>query len=76
VLGLIARHPLSRIPENALKLAVGALVAAFGTLWTGEGLGLEWPGGVWAPVLLSLGYFAVAGVGTLLVRRMSVAVTT
>ncbi len=71
VLGLIARRPLSQIPENALKLAVGALVAAFGTLWTGEGLGLEWPGGVWAPVLLSLGYFAVAGVGTVLVRRLA-----
>lgn len=70
VLGLIARRPLSQIPENALKLAVGALVAAFGTLWTGEGLGLAWPGGVWAPVLLSLGYFAVAGAGTVLVRRL------
>ena len=70
-LGLVARRPLSQIPENALKLAVGALVAAFGTLWTGEGLGLEWPGGVWAPVLLSLGYGAVAGVGIVLVRRLS-----
>ncbi|MDQ2686424.1 MAG: hypothetical protein M3Y28_00995 [Armatimonadota bacterium] len=69
VLGLIARRPLSQIPENALKLAVGALVAAFGTLWTGEGLGLEWPGGVWAPVGLSLGYFCVAVLGTFLVRR-------
>lgn len=62
-LGLVARQPLTRIPENALKLAVGALVSAFGTLWAGEGLGLAWPGGVWTPVLLSLGYLAVAAVG-------------
>ena len=45
VLGLIARRPLSTIPENALKLAVGVLVSAFGTFWAGEGLGLTWPGG-------------------------------
>jgi len=69
-LGLIARQPLTRIPENALKLAVGALVSAFGTLWAGEGLGLEWPGGVWTPVLLSLGYFAVAAVGVGVARSV------
>ena len=63
-LGLVARKPLLLIPENALKLVVGALVSAFGTLWTGEGLGVGWPGGVWTPLFLSLGYFAVAAVGT------------
>ncbi|MBV9848995.1 MAG: TMEM165/GDT1 family protein [Armatimonadetes bacterium] len=68
VLGLIARHPLSNIPENALKLAVGVLVSAFGTFWAGEGLGLAWPGGDWATVALSLGYLAVAGLGVLLAR--------
>jgi len=70
ILGLIARHPLTRIPENALKLVVGALVSAFGTLWTGEGLGLGWPGGVWTPVLLSIGYLAVAAVGVVLARSL------
>ena len=69
-LGLVARQPLTRIPENALKLAVGGLVSAFGTLWVGEGLGLNWPGGVWTPVLLSLGYFAVAAVGVPLARSL------
>ncbi len=67
-LGIAARHPLSNIPENALKLAVGALVSAFGTLFTGEGLGIEWAGGVWTPVLLSAGYFAVAALGVALAR--------
>ena len=69
-LGLIARQPLTRIPENALKLVVGGLVSAFGTLWVGEGLGLTWPGGIWTPVLLSLGYFAVAAVGVPLARSV------
>jgi uncharacterized membrane protein len=68
-LGLIARKPLSQIPENALKFVVGILVSAFGTLWTGEGLGLVWPGGDWATVVLSLSYLVIACVGVLLTRR-------
>ena len=71
LVGLVARKPLSLVPENALKLVVGALISAFGTLLTGEGLGLTWPGGVWIPLLLSLGYFLVATLGFALasVRR-------
>ena len=68
VLGLIARKPLALIPENALKLVVGALISAFGTLWTGEGLGVDWPGGVWAPLELSGGYFVVAALGVALAK--------
>ncbi len=68
LLGLIARRPLSNIPENALKLVVGVLVSAFGTFWAGEGLGLTWPGGDWSTVALSLAYLAVAGLGILLTR--------
>ncbi len=67
-LGLIARKPLSLVPENALKLIVGVLVSAFGTLLTGEGLGLVWPGGVWTPLLLSAGYSGVAALGVVLAK--------
>ena len=51
------------MPENAIKYAVGLLLATFGTFWAVEGLGvvtesresLEWPGGDWAiPALLVL----------------------
>jgi|SRR6266487_857170 Ca2+/H+ antiporter, TMEM165/GDT1 family len=50
--GTLAHRPLSRIPENTLKYAVGLLLASFGTFWAVEGLGvvrsgresLEWPG--------------------------------
>ena len=44
VIGLALRRPLSRIPENALKFGVGVMLSAFGLFWTGEGLGVEWPG--------------------------------
>ena len=70
-LGLIARQPLSRIPENALKLAVGTLVSAFGTLLVGEGLQLQWLfGDAWTPVALSLGWLLVAGLGVLTARTL------
>ncbi len=69
-LGIAARKPLTRIPENALKLSVGALVSAFGTFWAGEGLRLAWPGGDWATIVLALAYAAVAAVGVALVRTV------
>ena len=43
--GLIVRAPLARVPENALKFAVGVLLTSFGIFWVGEGIGAEWPGG-------------------------------
>jgi uncharacterized membrane protein len=50
-------------------LFVGAMLSAFGTFWSGEGLGARWPTGDLALVWLALGYAAVA-VGLLqLVRR-------
>jgi uncharacterized membrane protein len=42
--GTAIRRPLARVPENALKFAVGVLLSAFGVFWTGEGLGIGWPG--------------------------------
>lgn len=53
VAGLALHRPLSRVPENTLKFAVGLLLSTFGTFWAVEGLGVfrtpsdsvEWPGG-------------------------------
>jgi uncharacterized membrane protein len=44
IAGFALRRPLSRVPENTLKLAVGVMLSAFGVFWTGEGLGIAWPG--------------------------------
>lgn len=44
VVGAIAHRPLSKVPENSLKFGVGVMLSAFGVFWTGEGLGVEWPG--------------------------------
>jgi uncharacterized membrane protein len=42
--GAFVRHPLSRVPENTLKFAVGVMLTSFGTFWAGEGVGIDWPG--------------------------------
>jgi uncharacterized membrane protein len=44
VAGAIVHRPLSRVPENTLKFGVGVMLSAFGVFWTGEGLGIPWPG--------------------------------
>ncbi len=36
-----------RVPENTLKFGVGVMLSAFGVFWTGEGLGVDWPGRIW-----------------------------
>jgi uncharacterized membrane protein len=53
--GAALRRPLTRVPENALKFAVGAMLVTFGVYWTAEGLGVIWIGGAAA-----LGYLLVA----------------
>jgi uncharacterized membrane protein len=42
--GLLAHRPLSRVPENTIKFAVGLLLTSFGCFWAGEGAGVDWPG--------------------------------
>jgi uncharacterized membrane protein len=71
-LGAVLHRPLTRVPENALKLAVGLLLSSFGTFWVVEGLGHEWPGADLAIILIGAVYSAVAfGVIRLLARDHS-----
>jgi uncharacterized membrane protein len=44
VAGVAVKGPLSRVPENWIKFAVGLLLASFGTVWSAEGAGVSWPG--------------------------------
>ena len=64
---LIARAPLSRVPENTMKFAVGVLLSTFGLFWGAEGAGVEWPGGEVAllGVLVLIGASAVLFVALL-----------
>ncbi len=42
-LGVVIRKPLTNIPENMFKFLVGIMLVTFGTFWSGEGFGVEWP---------------------------------
>ncbi len=71
--GVSARAPLARVPENIMKFAVGVMLTSFGTFWGAEGAGVRWPGNdaallVIVPVIVavSLGY-------TVVLRRSRVA---
>ncbi len=44
VVGVAVHAPLSRVPENAMKFAVGVMLTTFGIFWTVEGSGISWPG--------------------------------
>jgi uncharacterized membrane protein len=44
VVGVAVRAPLSRVPENSLKFAVGIMLTSFGLFWGSEGAGVQWPG--------------------------------
>ncbi len=61
--GLAVRAPLTRVPENTLKFAVGIMLTTFGIFWSVEGAGAHWPGddaalvGVLAFVCLSSALF-------------------
>ncbi len=63
IVGVIVHKPLSRVPENTLKFCVGVMLSAFGVFWTGEGLGIAWPGQdlillLFAAIFLSSGWGA------------------
>lgn len=69
LLGMALRHPLSRVPENTLKYAVGVLLSAFGTFWLGEGARFAWPGEDLSLLGLVAGFLAVSLLVIPLVRR-------
>jgi uncharacterized membrane protein len=66
--GLALRAPLSRVPENAMKFAVGAMLSSFGMFWAAEGAGAHWPGGDAALLAIVPGVLAVGVVMVLVVR--------
>jgi uncharacterized membrane protein len=72
IVGLVAHRPLSRVPENSMKFAVGVMLTSFGIFWAGEGAGLAWPGRD-ASLLALLGFMlatSIVLVSTLRRRRV------
>jgi uncharacterized membrane protein len=69
--GFVVHRPLARVPENTLKFAVGVMLAAFGIFWTGEGLGVAWPGADLVIVAFAALFLAVGRAAVVLARRPS-----
>jgi uncharacterized membrane protein len=69
VAGLLARAPLSRVPENSLKIAVGLLLTTFGMFWGAEGAGVEWPSGDGALPLILVFLAATSWLAVRALRR-------
>jgi uncharacterized membrane protein len=65
VAGVLARGPLSRVPENTIKFVVGLLLTSFGCFWGAEGAGADWPG----DELSLLGVIAFFGLVSLVLVR-------
>jgi uncharacterized membrane protein len=57
--GIAVRAPLARVPENAMKFAVGLMLTTFGVFWSAEGAGADWPGSD-AAILGVLGFVALS----------------
>jgi len=66
---LALRGPLTRVPENTLKLSVGVLIGSFGAFWIGEGLGVHWPGADLAVLGLAAAFLTVALLLIAVLRR-------
>lgn len=66
--GVVIHRPLSRVPENAIKFAVGLALTAFGTFWGGEGIGVDWSLGDGMLPLLVASYGLVAWLLVILLR--------
>ncbi|HEY1421667.1 MAG TPA: hypothetical protein VGG90_13280 [Candidatus Dormibacteraeota bacterium] len=60
VAGVFVRQPLTRVPENTLKYAVGVMLTSFGTFFAGEGLGVNWWNGDVVLLPLIAGYAAAS----------------
>lgn len=68
-IGVAARAPLARVPENTMKFTVGIMLTSFGTFWGAEGAGVHWPGNDAFLLVLILVYALVCVGYTVLLRR-------
>lgn len=65
---VVVKGPLSKVPENTIKLVVGILLTSFGTFWGAEGAGAHWPGGEASLLGIIPGVVALAFLTTSVLR--------
>jgi uncharacterized membrane protein len=70
-IGAVVHAPLSRVPENSLKFAVGVMLTGFGAFWGAEGAGVRWPGGEASVVAVIAFVLLVASGCVVALRRVA-----
>jgi uncharacterized membrane protein len=66
--GFAVRRPLTRVPENAMKLLVGVMLTSFGAFWLADGAGVAWPGGDAALLVIAAALLGVSLASAALLR--------
>ncbi|HEY8678113.1 MAG TPA: hypothetical protein VIN39_05715 [Candidatus Dormibacteraeota bacterium] len=66
--GLAIHHVVNRIPRSLLQLVVGVMLTTFGTFWSLEGLGVQWPAGDGA-ILGLLVLYVLTAAGYIVLER-------
>jgi uncharacterized membrane protein len=66
--GIKVHAPLSRVPENTLKFAVGVMLTSFGIFWGSEGAGVSWPGAE-ASLLIVIAFVVALSLGLVALLR-------
>jgi uncharacterized membrane protein len=69
VAGLLLRGSVQRVPRSVLQLIVGVMLTTFGTFWSLEGIGVNWPGNDAAILGLLAFYGSTAALYLTLERR-------
>ena len=75
IVGIAVRAPLTKVPENWMKLVVGVMLTSFGTFWGAEGAGVRWPGNDAALLVVIPVVAVVAAACILWLRSRKAAVT-
>jgi uncharacterized membrane protein len=68
VTGIAVKAPLTKVPENWMKFAVGVMLTSFGTFWGAEGAGVRWPGNDAALLVIVPAVALVAAAGVFWLR--------
>jgi uncharacterized membrane protein len=78
IAGIAVKAPLTKVPENWMKLVVGVMLTSFGTFWGAEGAGVSWPGNDAALLVLIpvVAIFAAACIFWLRSRKVAGAALT
>jgi uncharacterized membrane protein len=76
IAGIAIRAPLTKVPENVLKFAVGVMLTGYGVFWAGEGVHVDWPGNEVSLIVVLVATLAISWGYVLLLRQQKANATS